>query len=147
MKRINHGFSRTRLYRIWIGIKYRCLCKSSPVYNLYGGRGITLCEDWKTFIPFKEWAESHGYNRSLTIDRIDNNSGYCPDNCRWTTMKEQGLNRNTTIYIEYKGERRCIKEWAEKLNIKRTTLEMRLTKYKWSIEKALTTPVVKGGLH
>jgi len=89
-----HGEGGTRLYRIWKAIHTRCYNSKFPGYKYYGGRGITVCDEWKSsFIPFKEWAEANGYSDNLTIDRIDVNKEYSPDNCRWATMKEQNKNK------------------------------------------------------
>lgn len=89
-----HGYAKTRLYRIWSGMKDRCYNSSREHYDCYGGRGITACDEWlHDFAAFRDWALSHGYTDSLTIDRINNDGNYCPDNCRWITMKEQAQNR------------------------------------------------------
>lgn len=89
-----HGQSHTRLYRCWADMKNRCLCKTSKWYDHYGGRGITVCDEWMRFEPFAEWAYSNGYSDDLTIDRIDNDKGYYPENCRWATQHEQSMNKS-----------------------------------------------------
>ena len=89
-----HGLRNTRVYRIWNCMKNRCYQKSYHAYNHYGGRGITICDEWlHDFQAFHDWAMANGYEDSLSIDRIDNNKGYQPDNCRWVTMAEQNKNK------------------------------------------------------
>lgn len=113
-----HGESGTRLFSIWKAMKTRCLNKNAHFYKNYGGRGITICEEWlNDFMSFKKWALGNGYEKRLTIDRINNDKGYCPENCRWITMKEQANNRRTNILVTIGEETLNITQWCKKLNM------------------------------
>ena len=141
---ITHGESKSRLYKIWGGIKSRCYDKESRSYHKYGQRGITVCEEWcNSYETFKEWAIANGYTDTLTLDRKDNNVGYCSENCRWVTQKVQQNNRRNNRLITYKGETLTVSQWNDKLGFPRDTVSQRLNKLGWSVEKALTTPIRK----
>ena len=137
-----HGETNTRLYNIWKAMIARCEYEKHPYYADYGGRGITVCDEWHNYIEFRDWAITHGYNDDLTIDRIKNEKGYEASNCRWVTMREQQNNKRSN-HIVYLGEiGHTISEWSEILGIGKTTIRMRLESG-WSDEDALTIPVRK----
>jgi hypothetical protein len=92
-----HGMRNTRIYGIWRGIKKRCLSDTGAAYKNYKGRGITICSEWLKFEPFWDWARMNGYDKDLTIDRINNDDGYHPENCRWIPLGHQARNRRTTV--------------------------------------------------
>ena len=112
-----HGQTKSRLYNTWQHMIGRCTRKSDPSYNLYGGRGIEVCADWLSgFETFRDWALSNGYADNLTIDRIDVNGNYCPENCRWITHDEQQRNKTNNTYIDYGGTAKTVGEWARIFN-------------------------------
>lgn len=108
------NIKQCRLYNIWCDIKKRCYNKKFWAFNRYGGRNINMCNDWKNdFKVFHDWAINNGYNDNLTIDRINNNGNYEPNNCRWVDMKTQCRNKNNNHLITYNEETHCISEWIE----------------------------------
>lgn len=130
-----------RLYGIWVNMKSRCYNPNVKAYPRYGGRGITICDEWKdNYKAFDTWARANGYREDLTIDRIDVDGNYEPSNCRWLTREEQNQNRRDNVYLELNGESHCITEWARITGIGQSVLSNRL-KRGWSVEKALTYPV------
>ena len=129
----------TRLYKIWDNMLQRCNNPNNTHYSFYGGKGITVCECWKDFLQFKEWAERSGYADNLTIDRIDGNKGYSPDNCRWVTRKEQSNNIKTNRRFEARGEIHTVREWAEITGINPNTITKRLN-LGWIGDKVLDPP-------
>ncbi len=138
-----HGLCNTRLYYIYDNMIKRCYNQSSEKYPNYGGRGITVCDEWKEDrTSFFEWAVRSGYNDRLTIDRIDVNGNYCPQNCKWSTQEEQANNRTSNRYISCNGETHTIAEWSKLKNIPAPTLYARVYRG-WSVEKTLNTPLKK----
>lgn len=135
-KGMQHGESGTPLYTAWVNMRQRCSRKSHPSYVHYGGRGIRVCKAWQSYETFRDWAHESGYAEGLTIERIDVNGGYNPENCTWIPQSEQSSNTRRTLHLTYKGKTRTGKEWAEALGIKRDTLYGRLRKG-WPIERVL----------
>ena len=126
-KEKTHYKTNTRLHMIWSNMKRRCYNKNDKDFYNYGARGIDVCNEWnENFMNFYNWALSNGYDDKLTIDRIDNDKGYCPENCRWVDLKTQCNNRKTNRYIEYNGEKHTISEWSELYNINYHTFCSRL---------------------
>ena len=143
---VHHGTQKaTRLYNIWLTMRNRCYNPNSKSFTYYGGRGIYVCDQWNDYVAFKNWALSNGYNDNLSIDRIDVNGNYCPENCRWVTHREQMRNTRNNHLITYNGETKTMAEWSEIVGIKYHTLKRRLNAYGWSVERALSE-VPKGGV-
>lgn len=136
-KNRTHGLTHTRIHNIWNKIRRRCNDIRDKLYCYYGERGIAVCEEWvKDFKNFYDWAMAHGYNDSLTLDRIDVNGNYCPENCRWVNMKVQGNNRRNNINITYQGKTQTLKQWCEELNLDYKLTHRRIRYDGWSVEKA-----------
>lgn len=144
LKNKKHSLTKTRLFSIFRDMKTRCYNKNNKKYKYYGGKNIIIFKGWlNDFKTFYDWAMANGYKDNLTIDRIDNNGNYEPNNCRWTDMKTQSRNRHNNNTITYNNETYCLIDWAKKLNINRHTLFYRIYILNWSIKKAFTTPVKK----
>ncbi|MDR0818948.1 MAG: hypothetical protein LBN43_05185 [Oscillospiraceae bacterium] len=115
---ITHGTSGTRLYRIWCQIKTRCFNAKYIESQYYSKRGITMCAEWRDdYVVFRDWALSHGYTDNLSIDRVDNNGDYSPQNCRWATDYEQSRNRRQCKYIYNNGEKFTVSEIAKMIDV------------------------------
>ena len=141
---VTHGDSRTRLHNIWLNMKGRCTNPNHPRYHHYGGRGITVCAEWSnSFAAFRDWALDNGYRDDLSIDRINNDGNYCPENCRFTNLIQQANNKSNNYHITYNGRTQTINEWAREFGISVKTLRSRLERSKWSIKDALLTPVAE----
>jgi hypothetical protein len=135
-----HGKSKTREFRIWTCIKNRVFNRNDPKFTRYGGRGISMCDRWAS--SFEAFYADMGPcpSSSHSVDRIDNNGHYSPENCRWATPSEQARNRGNNRMISAFGQERCVTEWAEIMGIDRLLVFVRLSKG-WTPERALTAPV------
>lgn len=144
-----HGKRNTKIYHMWHSMKSRCFNPNNTAYKDYGGRGITVCEEWKNeFESFYKWATANGYDENAgfmqcTLDRIDVNGNYEPSNCRFVSMKEQCNNRRSSVILEYKGEKHTVSQWAEIIGVRSTTLYGRIKK-NWSIGEILGYEYKKG---
>lgn len=118
---MKHGLTKTRLYRIWADMKKRCSSTHYAHYDRYGGRGISVCDEWENdFTAFYKWSIENGYGDSLSIDRINVDGNYEPSNCRWVTSKEQHRNTSKTIWLEHNGEIKPLVQWCEELGVNPT---------------------------
>lgn len=118
--------TETRLYHIWKHIKQRCCNRNNSAYKNYSGREITICNEWlNDFMTFYNWAIINGYHDGLTIERIDVNGNYEPNNCKWATQKQQCNNRRSNVYLTYNSKTQTMKQWSEELNINYSTIRQR----------------------
>ena len=133
---VTHHETKTRLYKIWKGLKNRCYNKNASKFSCYGGRGISVCDVWlNDYIEFRDWALANGYDENLTIDRIDNNGNYEPSNCRWVDNKVQSNNRRNNCFITYLGKTLTISQWADIIGIDHETIRSRYKILKLPLEK------------
>jgi hypothetical protein len=139
---MTHGECYTKLYRSWDAMIDRTCNSNNARYHDYGGRGITVCNEWRTYEPFSQWAKENGYEEGLTLDRINVDGNYEPSNCRWATRQEQANNRRNNVIIEYNGRSQTIAEWCRELNLSYEMVRRRL-KRGWDGERALTTPPLR----
>lgn len=136
-----HHSSKTHLYEIWHGMRQRCNNPESKDAANYYNRNIRVCDEWNNnFESFQQWALANGYSDDLTIDRIDVNGNYSPDNCRWATPSQQARNTRFNHFLEFNGKRQTIADWADELGMDYYTLAKRVEK-QWPVERALTQPV------
>ncbi len=132
-----HGMKETPIYRVWTDMKQRCLNPNRPKYKNYGGRGIKVCDRWLNFENFYKDMGEKPKNKSL--DRIENNGDYTPENCKWSTQKQQCNNRQDNVVLSYKGDIFSVAEWGEKLKMNSKKLYKRIYRG-WSVERTLETP-------
>lgn len=141
---MKNKYSKKQNYRLWNvyhSMKKRCSNANSTRYKDYGGRGITVCDEWlQGFDAFAEWALSNGYDKNLTIERIDNDGNYSPQNCTWTSNTRQSYNKRTTIMVEYNGENKCLMEWCNVLSLPYDATHHRITNG-WDVALAFETPI------
>lgn len=138
--------SQTNLYHVWSSMKDRCRNKNNKYYERYGGRGISICEQWKEdFEEFKKWSYENGYTEGLSIDRRDNDGNYTPDNCRWVDQTTQNRNKSNVVWIELEGEVKRLIEWAEELDIKPSILHDRM-RAGWEAKDVLNPNIRKSRL-
>ncbi len=140
-----HGGKKERLYMVWLSMKRRCYDKTFTDYENYGGRGITVCDEFQDYAKFREWAMANGYDKyakkqMCTIDRIDVNGNYTPENCRWASAKVQQNNRRNNRIITYKGETHTLAEWNRIKDFPTDTIGKRLSNG-WTLDRAIETPL------
>lgn len=140
----SHGESKTKLYRVWAGINSRCRNPNRRTFKNYGGRGIAVCDEWRRFEAFRNWSIAAGYREGLSIDRIENDKGYEPSNCRWVTQLEQCNNMRKNRHLIAFGEKKTIAEWSRdpRCLVPPYTFCYRI-RNNWDVETALACPVGK----
>lgn len=141
-KRRTHGLSGTPIYFEWFQMVNRCHNPKAPNYDRYGGRGIYVCEEWRQSPEaFVAWVESIGGRPDgMTLDRIDNDGPYSPDNCRWASSAVQSRNKRSARMVTYKGKTQCLADWSKELGVARHILAERLNRG-WSVDRAFTEPI------
>lgn len=123
-----HGGTGTKLYGVWRRINQCCFDKNYQAYKNYGLRGISICNEWRSFVNFQQWALNSGYKQGLSIDRIDNSGNYEPSNCKWSTAQEQSSNKRNNVYIEHEGKLVTATEFGRLTNTPQSTVLYRIHK-------------------
>lgn len=139
--RTKHGFSnKERLYHTWKSMKRRCYSPNDKRAEFYIEKGVVVCDEWRNdYLAFRNWALANGYREDLSIDRIDNDGDYCPENCRWATDKIQANNQSRNHRITYGGETHTVSEWADILGLSYSTMIHRVQR-EWPMERIVNTP-------
>ena len=145
--RMTHGMTGTVLHNRWLNMKSRCFNPKNKRYARYGGRGITVCPEWMDFSNFYEWSMANGFSENLSLDRIDNDKGYSPENCRWANPKQQSNNTSRNVKICYNGEEKTLSEWCELLNLDYKLIHGRIHQSGMTFEEAITNPLVEYRSH
>jgi hypothetical protein len=145
MVKTAQGEAKTRLYSTWQNMLRRCYDPRSIAFRYYGAKGVTVCDEWRDFVTFRDWALSYGYQPSLTINRIDNDGHYEPGNCDWRTRREQARNKRNNRMLSAYNQINCLAAWIEdeRCVVAYATLRHRLTSG-WLPEEALSTPLIAG---
>ena len=140
-----HGMAKSRIYKIWNGMKNRTNTNSlskDTLYKNYSGRGIKVCDEWRnSFKNFAEWSLANGYTDNLTIERVNNDKDYEPYNCKWVDLGDQANNRRSNVKITYNNETHNLSEWCKRLNKDYALVYNRIHKNKWDFERAISEPV------
>ena len=137
-----HGMSRSRTYITWSNMMNRCTRTANNRFKDYGGRGIKVCDRWLEFLNF--YKDMGDRARGYSIERINNDGDYCPENCRWIPMADQQRNTRTTKHITFRGETRCIADWARELGLTEAALRYRLASQAWTFDTAMSTRKMVG---
>lgn len=135
-----HGLSKSRLFTKWMNMKSRCSNPNDKAYAYYGGKGIKVCDEWQTnFMAFYDWSMSNGYSDNLTIERIDVNGDYMPNNCKWIPFCDQAKNKSNNRFVEINGTKKLISEWCKESPVSMTTIYQRI-RNGWNEIDAITMP-------
>ena len=138
-ERQKHGYTHHPLYSRYYHMRSRCENKADRGYEWYGGRGIKVCDEWRNdIVAFIEWGIANGFKEGLSLDRIDNNGDYSPENCRWADATQQCNNRRTNAFLSLNGEKHTYAEWGRITGINQLTIRNRIEDLGWSVEDALT---------
>lgn len=139
-----HGKKNLKLYQVWCSFRRRCNSPTDAAYKNYGGRGIGYAPEWDDYLTFEKWALANGYQQDvgLTLERIDVNKGYTPENCCWDTRKRQSNNKRNNLYFTIDGKTHTLAEWCDIYNVPYGRVDVRVQKLGWDIVKALTTPAL-----
>ena len=141
---VTHSRSDQPIYNTWRGMLGRCKHRSNRFYHNYGGRGISVCDEWQDAATFIKWAFENGWKEGLQIDRVDNDGNYCPGNCRFVTRKQNCRNARHNIMITFGQTTQSLAAWAEQYGLHQKTLNNRIYRYGWTVEQALSLPLRQG---
>lgn len=135
-----HGQTSTNIHQKWVNMRQRCSNPNCKSYVHYGARGITVCPEWdNSFEAFRDWAYAHGYEDGLSLDRINNEIGYSPNNCRWVPWKEQSGNRRNNLMFSYNGKAQNLKAWCDELGLNYDVIRQRIKRDGYTFEQAITS--------